>query len=273
MSEYLDVGDYDRLIEMEPHVPEMYNKIVHGFLGHKSWYFTRSQYPTVRVREHGAGTGKLTHRLTDESFWFNRVEVEAVEIDGKSFGVLQERMQPFKRIRCVNADSVRCEHGAQRADAVLSALVDHHIPDSLKLDYLTGICESLSPYGIYISGSIFLREYQSMEDRVDALKEWHQYVIDYGNKNHHLFEKQEYFDAFVAMQEAAAGLGERTGKISTKEYENLLSLAGFFFSRERIGPWDLNRYGDCELENFSGIHVYRAWRADAKEKLERYPRE
>jgi spermidine synthase len=240
MSLYIDVEDYDKHEEKHAYFQDMMQRMIEIFSTHKS-----KKADLCRALEFGAGTGIFTKRLTNHS---DIEKVVAVEIDWHCYKKLQSRFRKqANKVEVLYEDS-RSYDPDGMFDYIFSSFADHHIKISDKSQYFENVKLNLNIGGLMIVGDEFLPEYQrnNRESRDNALKIYHQHIIDLANL------EGETTLAILEQEALDSGLREIGDfKVSCTEYEELLTKAGFNFKKEKIGPQLLDDVG--------GVYVYTAW--------------
>jgi SAM-dependent methyltransferase len=244
MSAYIPVYDYDLYEERHAYFVEMMDQMIRILEEHRE---SRGG-GRVRILEFGAGTGIFTRRLAG----LRNVEIVSVEIDWACFHALQHNIEGMQdeiarvstSVTCVNEDSRTHDHPG-RFDFVVSSFADHHIKPYDKPKYFANVARNLKEGSIAIIGDEFLPDYDlsDVEARREALRIYHDHIIDCA--------RRDGFPELVRLEEAAlqSGLDEQGDyKLSCREYEELLDLAGFRHESVKIGPTD--------LENVGGVYVY-----------------
>lgn len=240
MSTYISFDDYHRLIPLEPYYEAMQTRMIDFFRAN------RLNGDPILIRENGAGTGTFTKKLAA----LPNVEVEAVEPDERAFAMLGQNLTGFQNVTFHHASSTHFK--GRTAAYVFSSFVDHHIPPSEKLDYFRQIRENLSPVGMYLAGDIFLRPHDSKNEseRRNAVNAWYDHIVQ---KAKTTVENPIDSAALISIFETSrSGDLEQNGefKISNGQYEALLDISGFHYSKFKIGPLDRDDVG--------GVYVYRA---------------
>ncbi len=166
LSAYLDLDEYNDHEEKHIYYVEMRRYMLDVISGYQ-----KEAKRSVKVLENGAGTGLFSsHLLSIEG-----LNVTLLEPDERSRKVLQKQLGTRLKNHIL-------EMGAEELtdnnywDLVVSSFSHDHIKDGGRLAH--SIYNALKVGGIYISGVEILRDYESDDDRIDALYKWHSFVID-----------------------------------------------------------------------------------------------
>ncbi|MDJ0580116.1 methyltransferase domain-containing protein [Crocosphaera sp.] len=246
MSEYIDVVDYDEHEEKHEYYQEMTKKMIGICQKHSS----ETKDP-LDVLELGAGTGIFTMKVVNSLR--NLRKIDAIEVDWHCFKLLKIKKRELRaysqdiEVNLYHKDS-RDYNPPGQFDYIFSAFADHHIKKADKEIYFENVKKNLKHGGLMIVGDEFLREHDSdnREEKEQALNAYHNHIIQKA------LEKEEGILATLEQQALDSGLRELGDfKVSCSEYEKLLKEAGFKFTREKIGPLDIDDIG--------GVYVYKAW--------------
>ncbi|MFZ2472579.1 MAG: methyltransferase domain-containing protein [Methanothrix sp.] len=244
MSAYVSVHDYAQFEEDHAYFNEMMGMMLSNFNK------LRDAKRPCRVLELGSGTGHFTKRLISSQ----NVSVTAVEIDWACYLYLKNALEANHvpsdtrnyKLKVVNADSrTFADPDGKAFDFIFSSFADHHIKPTDKALYFDNIKKNLSPEGVLIVGDEFIPSYDSLIEGSfeDAVTRYHNHIIDIAKTNGH--------DKLVELETAAMKSGlDKVGdfKMQCEEYEQCLRDAGLIFSKEKIGPKNLDDVG--------GIYVY-----------------
>jgi SAM-dependent methyltransferase len=194
----------------------------------------------IRILEVGAGTGLLTKRLAQ----LNTSELIGIEYDWNCFKRLQHNLKHYKHVKLLYEDS-RIYNPEGKFDIVISSFSDHHIKPQDKFSYFSNIKDNLKDNGLFIVGDEFLRDYDETNkvDYIAALEDYHNHIIKIAeSKNQDILVSLEKDALFSGINE----LGDF--KVSNSIYEKCLEEVNLSFSKELIGPLD--------IQNIGGIYVY-----------------
>jgi SAM-dependent methyltransferase len=281
MSSYIHPHEYHLHEEKHAYYLEMMQRMIDLCENHRSK--SRSDQERLRLLEFGAGTGLFTKRLLQ----LNDIDLTSIEIDWACYhellecvkdvpGVKKENTHQsisfaqtessnlpvggrarlrdvFKQntlnnvIRCINADC-RTYNPPGTFDCVLSSFADHHIKTYDKAEYFENIKRNVRPGGLVIIGDEFLPDYDEhdISSREGALNAYHGHIIEETRRKH-----GAQAEGLIQLEEAALESGLKSigdFKLSCKIYEGYLTEAGFAFSKELIGPKN--------VEDVGGVYVY-----------------
>ena len=223
--------DYDRAIRVHPFYNEMAAKIID---------FGNRYHPgRKKILEIGPFTGTLTERTI---FCLNPKKYVVAEPEEEAFRFLKEKLGYIENLELVNEDLENLS--GEKFDLVISSFVDHHIPYEQKEDYYRKINSLLHPGEVYVSGEEFIRDFENEKQKVNALKEYHGWIIQKCIEgNHFLMAEIEAH----ALKNGIENFDEY--KTSLEKYLEYLKAADFeICEKEKIGP------DDSVLKN-SGIYV------------------
>jgi SAM-dependent methyltransferase len=268
MSRYIPIHDYDKYEEKHAYYLEMMGRMIERF---------RQAFPAggreVYVAELGAGTGLFTRKLAQELGPDSGAHIDAVELDGPCFYLLDHKMRDFRRqVTCYHRDSRKPLPGSDRC--IFTSFADHHIHPRDKKAYFRNIKRHLRPGGLFIVGDEFLRDHDrgNRKEREDALNVYHKHIIQLAHEAQQkikdqlerdgsppgpdsvsLLEDYTGYGKLAELEELAlkSGLEGREFKLSCAEYEGYLKEAGFAYEKELMGP-------KSGAEEIGGIYVYVA---------------
>ncbi|MEL6989650.1 MAG: class I SAM-dependent methyltransferase, partial [Bacteroidota bacterium] len=212
----------------------------------------KKSFLPLEILEFGAGTGIFTMKLANGLSKTLR-KLDAIEFDWHCYKILNIKTREFSNsnptveVNVYHEDS-RTYDPPGKFDYIFSTFADHHIKKNDKELYFENVKKNLKSGGLMIIGDEFIREHNpnNKEEKHQALKEYHNHIID--------IAKQEGHDILAELEHQAlvSGLEEKGDfKLSCSQYEKFLQDAGFKFKKEKIGPLDRDDIG--------GIYVYTAW--------------
>ncbi len=209
---YSNLNDYHQ--EEEEHVgyQAMCTKLV-------SFIEKISTQQKITLLEFGAGTGLLTKHLAN----LPNVNLTVNEPDARCRAVLHENLnlnpcitEPFQDIASETS-----------FDCILSSFAHDHIQN--REDLTASLQRNLTPDGYYACGVELLREYKNPDDHMDALRDWHGYVIEQARAtgNETL--------AFLETEALESGLQKVADfKVSKSVFEQSMIDAGFLLKESEI---------------------------------------
>lgn len=278
MSGYISVIDYDQHEEKHAYYKEMMERMIEICLEHHR----KHRKTQIEVLEFGAGTGIFTMRLLTELSTVTKelstvTKVDAIEIDWHCYHILRDKIKRYinsNRIQIgiarenshlLNArlqlnqnpndeieiniyhEDSRTYNPPGQFDYIFSSFADHHIKRGDKEKYFDNVKRNLKADGLMIVGDEFIPEHDSdnREVRNSALRAYHNHIIEIAE------QQGERILADLERAALESGLEEKGDfKISCTQYEKHLKVAGFQFTKERIGPLDRDDVG--------GVYVYTA---------------
>ncbi|MEM9554004.1 MAG: class I SAM-dependent methyltransferase [Acidobacteriota bacterium] len=276
MSAYIEIDEYRKHEWRHAYYLDMHDTMLEIFEE-----FRRDRPRPISVLELGAGTGTFTQKLIERG----DLDLTAIEIDWLCYGALVEtvkaidgtsgeaspgggprsarHMQDFltakhsftnrrlgAEVLCHNEDARDFDPGGSegRYHVIFSSFADHHIVSVDKRRYFDNIRDNLEPGGLVIVGDEYLPPHADA-DREQALRTYHQHIIDVTHANH-----GQDAEGLIRLETAAleSGLNELGDfKLSCAQYERYVVEAGFRFEKRLIGP-----ASPAEAERVGGIYVY-----------------
>jgi len=209
---YSNLNDYHQ--EEEEHVGYqlMRSKLV-------SFIENVSSQQTIALLEFGAGTGLLTKHLAT----LPNVNLTVNEPDARCRTVLHENLDLNP---CIT-QPVQDITSETPFDCILSSFAHDHIQNRDAL--ASSLHRNLTIGGYYVCGVELLREYKNSDDHMDALRDWHGYVIEQARStgNETL--------AFLETEALESGLQKVADfKVSKSVFEQSMVDAGFLLNASEI---------------------------------------
>ena len=165
------------------------------------------------VLEFGAGTGLFTQRLVQMT------RPEVLEPTEEALRVL-ERTIPAGCIDVIHRTEIGSLKRSGRYTVICSAFAHDHLKDAIGL--AATLFRMLVPGGVYVCGIELLRVFEDEDDRMRALREWHDYVIGIAESEGNVLT------ADLERQALRSGLDRLYDfKTSESNYEASLVGAGF----------------------------------------------
>lgn len=222
MSKYIQIDQYDEHEEKHAYYVEMMERMVDIIR-------SKRRPGPCRILELGAGTGIFTKRLAA----IENSEVVALEIDWQCFGRLRANTARFPNVKSEHGDS-RVYDPEGEFHFVVSSFADHHIKVPDKPGYFLNVRQNLHDAdSLFIVGDEFLPPHDDgdRKARLAALEAYHGHIIDLAMAAGHkeLAELER-----AAWRSGNDELGDF--KLSRRQYEALLSEAGFKWEFAAIGP-------------------------------------
>jgi len=233
MSRYIDLDLYHDVEESHPFYKEMVRTICAQI---KNSINPKKKY---RVLELGAGTGLFTAKLLK----IPNLKVTALELDLDCCEMLKKYLGSEKNITIKQGNAVEyCEDNS--FDFVVSTFAHDHIHYDDAERFVKNIHKNLKKDGSYIMGGEILPEYNTIEERENALYLYHAMIIDRSLKNGDYRLAQIEINA---LESGVAMIGDF--KRHEKLFEKEMTTGGFAMSsKEKMGPLDNDYVG--------GVFVY-----------------
>ena len=230
MSRYIDLDLYHKVERSHPYYVEMIEEI-RGSLSELR------EGATVSLLELGAGTGLATIELLS----LGGVDVDALEIDESCCELLAKYTN--QRARCICGDAtVYCKPNAY--DFVVSVFAHDHIHYDQAQVFSRNIRNNLKPGGYYIMGGELLPNFESDEQRIDALQRYHGFIVAKALRNCD-FELAQI--EINALKSGVRKIGDF--KRHELQFEQEMLSAGFsLIKKTKMGP--------AELDDVGGVFVY-----------------
>lgn len=167
MSRYIDLRVYHEVERTHPFYVEMIDEIRQQL---------RLLMPTDReakVWEFGAGTGLATEELLR----FENFRVLALDFDDECCGELNGFLGRNERLSVVQGDAVEYRCGEPQ-DLAISVFAHDHISYDRGRALASNIRKNLVKGGYYIMGGEILSEFETSEERREALYRYHGFVVN-----------------------------------------------------------------------------------------------
>ena len=232
MSRYIDLDLYHEVERSHPFYREMTAEICSQIeqFGQpdRMW----------RILEIGAGTGLLTEELLKFPF----MDVYAVEIDTECFNMLKNRFQNDRFHAIQNNAITYCQDGF--FDIVVSSFAHDHIHYDNCVTLAKNIKRNLNNGGIYIMGGEFLPFFETDEERIESLCQYHCFIVEKSLRDRNFRVAQIEINALKSGVEMIGDFKRHVVMFEQEMAEGGLKLS----TKKKIGP--LNR------EDVGGVFVY-----------------